>query len=737
MTGSTPPQARARTLTEALRSLGRDQLVRVFESRPDLAFPLPRDLADLSVRATTVTSTARALDALNAWQRDVCEALAALPDPASSEQVADLLGQPGGVVADVLTELRLRLLLWGEPDRLHLVRTVREYFEPFPAGLAAPSPRPLSVQAVEAAIAACDEKARTVLERLLWSPTGAVRNADRPVTEQSARSPVELLLALQLLRPLDAETVVLPREVALHLRHGRLFPEPASPTPPAVTGRSRDPGLVDKAAAGAAFGLLHDIDLAVQSIESVPHRLLRTGGLSTRDIAALARSLGTDTAHAGFVVECASAARLVGSGSNLCLLPTPEYDRWVNRDAASRWQTLVDAWARAPRYFARGAEPGAHVLGPEADAVGGPVLRRQVMELAVTAGIGTGVELDSLVAAVGWHRPRAARGSGVGLGTLVEWTWREAAWLGLTGVGAVSSYAEVMLAPHEPMPTRLADLFPAPVDRIIVQSDFTAVAPGPLRHAIASELRLLADQESRGGGGVYRFGAASLRRGFDAGWSAAEMHAWLEQHSTTGVPQPLAYLIDDIARQYGSIRVGSALSYVRTADDSQTAALLAHPDAPMLGLRTVAPGVLVSSADPYELVTFLRGLGHTPAVEDESGRTISAPPLLRASSGRRDADPGFVPATEAADAMLAAEHRAGRPSAAETQISTDATLHLLQTATSAADLVRVCYVGPDGTPVERALTPLDLSSGLLRAVDRDSAQVLSIPLARISAVQRG
>jgi hypothetical protein len=732
---STPSQTRPRTLTEALRGLDRAALVAVLELRPDLSYPLPRDLAELSTRAGTLTSTGRALESLNAWQRDVCEAVAALPDPADVVEVADLMGQPADVVASAVDDLRQRLLLWGEDDQLHLVRAAREYFEPYPAGLAPPSPRPLSPTAIDSALADCDDSVRPVLERLAWSPTGAVRNADRPVSVQTARSPVEQLLARQLLRPLDAETVLLPREVALRLRRGRLFAEPAAPTPPAVTGRARSADLVDKAAAGAAFGLLHDIDLAVQSMESTPHRLLRTGGLSTRDVTTLGRNLGTDASHAGFVVEAAAAAGLVAPGSNLSLLPTPEYDRWVNRDGAGRWRSVVDAWARTTRYFSRSTEPGAHVLGPEADSATAPVLRQQLMRLAVGAGVGQAIDLDSLVAAVAWHRPRLARGAGVELATLVGWTWREAGWLGLSSLSAASSYAEVALAPDTPMPARLVDLFPAPVDRIIVQSDLTAVAPGPLRHAIASELRLLADQESRGGGGVYRFSAGSLRRGFDAGWSSAQMHAWLEQHSTTGVPQPLAYLIDDVARQYGSIRVGAALSYVRTEDDTQMAALLAHPDAGLLGLRSVAPGVLVSGADPYEVVSFLRGLGHTPAVEDESGRTISTPPQLRAAAARRDGGPWSITAAEAADAILAGEQRTGRPTPAQTQTATDSTLRLLQLATEAADAVRVAYVGPDGTPIERELTPLDLAAGVMRAVDRDGAQVVTIPLARISDVQ--
>jgi hypothetical protein len=43
-------------------------------------------------------------------------------------------------------------------------------------------------------------------------------------------------------------------------------------------------------------------------------------------------------------------------------------------------------------------------------------------------------------------------------------------------------------------------------------------------------------------------------------------------------------------------------------------------------------------------------------------------------------------------------------------------------------------VTADGRPAERELSPLGLAAGMMRAVDRANAQVLNIPLARISSV---
>jgi hypothetical protein len=62
------------------------------------------------------------------------------------------------------------------------------------------------------------------------------------------------------------------------------------------------------------------------------------------------------------------------------------------------------------------------------------------------------------------------------------------------------------------------------------------------------------------------------------------------------------------------------------------------------------------------------------------------------------------------------------------------TLDRLRSATRQAQPVRVGYVTADGLAVERELAPLDLAAGAVRGVDRESAQVITIPLARISAV---
>jgi hypothetical protein len=204
------------------------------------------------------------------------------------------------------------------------------------------------------------------------------------------------------------------------------------------------------------------------------------------------------------------------------------------------------------------------------------------------------------------------------------------------------------------MPAALADLFPSPVAGFVIQNDLTAVTSGPLEHAVAAELRLLADQESRGGGGVYRFSTTSLRRAFDQGWSATGMKLWLEAHSSTGVPQPLEYLIEDVGRHHGSMRVGPAGCYVRVADRAQAAALLAHPAAAGLGLRAIAADVLIASVDEHEVLPLLQELGHTPAVENDAGELMVTASNKRAT-GLLTQPKAAASAADVANALLARE----------------------------------------------------------------------------------
>ena len=117
-------------------------------------------------------------------------------------------------------------------------------------------------------------------------------------------------------------------------------------------------------------------------------------------------------------------------------------------------------------------------------------------------------------------------------------------------------------------------------------------------------------------------------------------------------------------------------------------------------------------------------------------------PTFRASESRRQRAPAPARPTRvigpAADELAADLQQADRsPRIREEQrglAGTEVTLDRLRSATEQATPVRVGYVTADGRAVERELSPLDVAAGAVRGVDRESAQLITIPLARISAV---
>jgi hypothetical protein len=90
---------------------------------------------------------------------------------------------------------------------------------------------------------------------------------------------------------------------------------------------------------------------------------------------------------------------------------------------------------------------------------------------------------------------------------------------------------------------------PEPIEKILLQADLTAVAPGPLTPEINRIMRLLSDVESTGSATVFRFKPSTISRALATGMTAEDILGFLTSHSLTPMPQPLAYIINDLARQ--------------------------------------------------------------------------------------------------------------------------------------------------------------------------------------------
>jgi hypothetical protein len=756
--GVTSVSVGPRSLADDLRGRSDDSLAELVRRRPDLAAPPPGDFSQLAGRATTAASTARALDHLTRFGLQVLEACVVVDEPFDRGDVLGLFpSTPAPAVSGQLDALVALALVWGSERLWHPTVAVREVIGRFPAGLG-PSLAQLGGGDIDELVTIIDhapDDAREVLQALTWShPTGRVKDADRPLTPAKAQTPVEWLLARRVLRPLDRETVVLPRELGLHLR-GRVLHAEVATEPPEAELHHHDPLVVDRLAAGTVAELVRHTGELLDRWAVTPPGVLRSGGLGVRELRAAAAALDTDDSRAALVIETAWAAGLLATSGQVEdeWLPTPAYDAWRSQTTAERWAVLARAWLATARVASlvgstSGADGRVNALTAEAEQITAPDIRRWVLDDLAGFDPGTAAAIESVVQRHRWRRPR--RGGRL-RDDLVRWTVHEAGAIGICARGAMSESGRLLICGDDAAAVaRLSALLPDPIDHVVLQADLTAVAPGPLIDDLARSLALLADVESSGGATVYRFSERSVRRALDAGRSATECKALLESISRTPVPQPLAYLIDDVARRHGRLRVGAASAYLRCDDPAVLDELVASRGSESLRLRRLAPTVAISSAAPDLLVDRLRQLGLAPAAESGDGSVVVSRPDER-RTGPRSAprhlvtDPPTPSPTVAGSlvrALRAAERGARRgpqttgPAAAP-QVPRTAmaeTLKVLRTATETGSSVWLGYVDNDGISGDRVVDPVTLTGGLLTAYDHRTDRVRQFSVHRVTGV---
>lgn len=731
-----------------LADLPDERLIRLLELRADLTQPPPGSIAALAARAQSRQSVKGATDGLDFLRLAVLDALLVLHADTAAVPTAKLLELIGNrasedAVTAALADLADRALVWGD-DALRVAAEAGAGLPWYPGqGILEVSSR--SAGEVAQLLADLDEPQRELLQRLLdGSPIGRTRDA-APGT--SPDRPVQRLLAAGLLRQVDSDTVILPRQVGQVLRGEAPGPvELTAPGPPASSTAAAD---ADAAAAGAVIDLLREVELVLETLGATPVPELRTGGLGVREARRLTKLTGIDEPRLGLILEVMSAAGLIATGTPDPLppegggpywAPTVAADRFVETPTAARWQLLASAWldlpARPGLIGSRGLDGKAYAaLSDSLYSTAAPMDRRLLLDLLAEFPPGSAVDMGGASRALIWRRPRWAVRLQPGP---VGYMLTEAHTLGVVGRGALTTPARLLLADGSPDDAiaAMTTVLPVPIDHFLVQADLTIVAPGPLERDLSEQLASVAAVESAGAAMVYRVSEESIRRALDAGRTAGELHTLFARHSKTPVPQGLTYLIDDVARRHGQLRVGMASSFVRCEDPALLAQAVAVR-AEQLDMRLLAPTVAVSQVPIGEVLAALRKAGFAPAAEDSSGTIVDIrargarvpPPQLR-----RTHRPTPNPSSQTLGAIVAVLRKAAAAPSVGMRLDPAVAVGLLQQAALRQSSVVIGYVDPAGVATQRVVAPISIRGGQLTAFDPASGRVRDFAIHRVSSV---
>ena len=610
-----------------------------------------------------------------------------VPERLAEHFAADLLGfPPFAVLAGRMRvdELRIAVTgLGGEPAGLRKTELVDRL-----AALYA------DTAVVGRAVAALTASARTHLDLLRRDAYGFVGGfAGRP------SGPATALVRAGLLLPSGYGPPSLPREVVVALLDGgaALQGRPELPT------SDDDPDDGRAAAESALLALTTLLDEAHHR----PLAGLKKGGVGARERARLAGKVGVD--EPALWIDVADAAGLLarhGTGYGTA----DGYGAWREEQAARRWAAAVLGWFALDLAPTSRETDDGEVAPPLPMESAAGVVRRALLRAA--AG---GRSAGAAAAEIGWFCPLHPY-TDAGLWRTLSAARHEAALLGVVVGDRLTALGEHLVATADrpdavdALTAAIAELLPEARGLLVLQSDLTAIVSGQPSAAAARLLATAATPETRGVATTWRFSPASVRAALDAGWTAETLAAELAAVSGKPLPQPLEYLLADVERRHGTVRVRGARCCV-CGPEADVAEILATRSLQTLHLSRVAPTVLVSPFELDEVVSRLRKVGFAPMPEDATGAVI-LPERTEAGAATTRPSPRArrrIPAAELAVRLRSGTVQPASPSYA--QLSTlapqldEAEVALLADALDHAADVRISYRNRAGNRSVRTIRP--------------------------------
>ncbi|MFI1419698.1 helicase-associated domain-containing protein [Streptomyces sp. NPDC020731] len=665
------------TLATWLGGLDSSRLARVLEARKDaMSPPEPRSVGELADRLQRSGSVDLALSRLVLPHLQVAEAMASLGAPASRDALAELLGavdeETTRALDTVLEALADHALVWPDgAGGLRIAGSLRQAWDA-PLGLDAPLEQLLA--------GATSDELRRMLAALGVTPPGTKpqrlaallghHSDPERVVQVVAKAPAaarELLEHRAEGTPgqsqfdmfgtpgpgagpgerwaLDRGLLVqdrhrygpsrMPAEVTRALR-GPAWHAPFEPVPPSARLTPVTPKEVDGEASAAAAAFTAHAVSVLSACSATPPARLKSGGIGARELARIGKAAQADDAVVRLALETAHAAGLLARDGRH-VAPTEAYDAWAEKEPPEQFAVLLRAWRDLPLTPTQARDEDNKALPALAGTPpcnGCAQARHGLLASAAELPVRQGVTVTSdLGARIAWHRPFAH--SSPSDGTPFTTVIREAEMLGVLARGALSAFGvHLHSGDTEALDLECRRLLPSATATARIGADLTAVVTGTPSARLARLLDSVADRETSGTASVWRFSSGGVRRALDAGHAPEDITADLAAVAAGPLPQPLTYLIADTVRGHGRVRVSPAACVLHGDEPALLAELAAHRGLAKLGLRQLAPTVLVSRSPLDTTLAALRAEGYAPVAETAEGtvRIEKVPPQRAAAA---------------------------------------------------------------------------------------------------------
>ena len=568
------------------------------------------------------------------------------------------------------------------------------------------------------------------------------------------------------------------------------------PTSAAESSRAHpwqiDESSIDSSTAAIGQPLIHNSEQAavaevisslrglVDELAATPISRLTSGGISKRDVSRLARTLELSLEQTITLLQAAKSLHLIGVLDD-ALDPqwtaADDADSALAGDRADLWAGLVGAWLRDlldVTQLAAGASENERLTvlaAPKKSLFKGyglsvpamPLLRFAVLSVLHDIGLGTARSAGWIQAEVLRRHPllpahefamtEAVLHTCVTVG-LATTPLQQPEHFGPSRFGLrLAAGLDRAMAEHAAQDPSILPLgvsvealtvpggviaavtegLGAEVDTVLIQSDLTAVATGPIEPRVHHILRKYAVVEARGQGTVYRIDAETIEDTMQAGLTPEEALAELAEISAEELPSTLEFLVQNTASKLRRVRVAGARSVLIVDDPVDLDVILSDQAMMPAGLERLAPTVAIAQLGPERTMHLLEASDHHALLHSAAG-----PVRKRRVITESEPEVSVRRRPRVSDGHLGEYIRILRSApATAAPVSTDEPLgHMDRLREAAETKQRVLIRIADSHGKERTIEmlPATLNAGRVRGVVTTTGAEASLSVARIVSV---